>query len=308
MNRQHTFNRGLDQEFVYQLNEMYDQPGNWWRGLVDAQAEDEDLFIAIREEYLNIYYQGSSLLRLQRHGGRIVGKIHYKYLLHPQALGSDPYVKVEAIDGRACLPEEKSLFMKDLSDLANLKKAVRLYAKVEKTGVHEIIRANRRHVLDTEVGLSSESIDSAKYVDFAALEEDGKKIRIVFYEAKRFSDGRISAKGEADPPVICQIKDYEHLLEANREALICSYHRVCRNLAGLKGLTRGKYQTRQEMLQAIADEPKTLCIDTKPRLVVFGYDRDQQKGKWKEYREKLEKKLGKCRVLSKGSPRNIKLA
>ena len=40
------------------LNELYDQPDGWWRRLLD----DEELFLAVRDDYVNIYYLGCSLL------------------------------------------------------------------------------------------------------------------------------------------------------------------------------------------------------------------------------------------------------
>ena len=51
------FNRGLDSEFVNHLNGLYDEPDGWWRGFVD----DEELFLAIRENYVDIYYRGHCL-------------------------------------------------------------------------------------------------------------------------------------------------------------------------------------------------------------------------------------------------------
>ena len=59
---QTTFTRGLCAEFVEQLNALYDQPNSWWRTMVDA----EDLFLAVRENYVNIYYRGCSLLELPK--------------------------------------------------------------------------------------------------------------------------------------------------------------------------------------------------------------------------------------------------
>ena len=56
-----TFSRGLRVEFVEALNELYDQPGSWWRRLVD----DQGLFLAVRDNYVNVYWLGCSLLRLK---------------------------------------------------------------------------------------------------------------------------------------------------------------------------------------------------------------------------------------------------
>ena len=51
--KQPTFKRGLDPDFIEHLNEMYDS-GNWWRNLVD----NKELFLAIRDNSINIYYCG----------------------------------------------------------------------------------------------------------------------------------------------------------------------------------------------------------------------------------------------------------
>ena len=79
---QTNFRRGLDPEFVEKLNELYDQSDSWWRALVD----DDDLFLAVRYNYINVYYLGCSLLKLMWKKPTkmaIVGETHYKYLLKP---------------------------------------------------------------------------------------------------------------------------------------------------------------------------------------------------------------------------------
>ena len=58
MNASKSFNRGLKDEFVEALNREYEKDGGWWKKIVD----DPELFIGIREDYLNIYFHGSSLL------------------------------------------------------------------------------------------------------------------------------------------------------------------------------------------------------------------------------------------------------
>ena len=172
------FKRGLDPGFVEKLNEMYESC-SWWCELVN----DEDLFLAIRDNYINVYYRGNSLLKLERQGRRrnrtIVGKIHYKYLLQPR-VGESPYVKI--VDGKPCFQDTKSLFFESL-DIKKLKAAADPYAGPEKTGVYEIIRANR-NILDTEVGFST----PRSYVDFAALIETEQGVKIVFFEAKHFHE------------------------------------------------------------------------------------------------------------------------
>ena len=72
------FRRGLNDEFIKLLNEAYDK-GSWWRDILN----DHDLHIGIRNEYLNVYYQGNSLVLIKQGHGGLLGQTHYKYLLHP---------------------------------------------------------------------------------------------------------------------------------------------------------------------------------------------------------------------------------
>jgi hypothetical protein len=44
-------------------------------------------------------------------------------------------------------------------------------------------------------------------------------------------------------------------------------------------------------------------VSTRPRLVIFGFDEDQERGLvWKVHREKLRNALGEDRVLLRGNP------
>jgi hypothetical protein len=69
------FKRGISQPFVDRLNDEYDAEG-WWKAI----ADDRELFIAIRDGYINVYWKGNSLLKLWQAGNDLVGEIHYKYL------------------------------------------------------------------------------------------------------------------------------------------------------------------------------------------------------------------------------------
>lgn len=243
-----TFNCGLDNEFVEALNKEYAE-GGWWSRFV----HDKDVFLAIRENYVNIYRCGCSLLKLNWNSGTIVGEIHYKYLLRPYR--SNPYVKV--VDGKAALDGTKSWFLNDMSDIDNLKKAAKPYAKGEKAGVQDILDANS-NILDVEIAFGSRS-----RLDFAALRDSSEGVKIVFYEAKRFDN--------TGPEVVRQIESYSRKLEENEGAIIESYCRVCRNLLSLDGVAK-RYQNHHKMLEGIANGSRTPLIDKDPVLIVFGFD------------------------------------
>jgi len=64
-----TFDRGLDDEFAECLNTEYAR-GGWWRAFVD----DRKLFVAIRDNRLNVYYRGCSLAEIWCEKGAVVGR------------------------------------------------------------------------------------------------------------------------------------------------------------------------------------------------------------------------------------------
>ncbi len=300
---QTNFRRGLDQQFVEKLNELYDQSDSWWRALVN----DDDLFLAVRDNYVNIYYRGCSLLKLmwKEPTKTIVGETHYKYLLKPSLTGSD-YIKI--VDGQPESQQLEDMFTKNLADTDDLKKAAKPYAVPEKTGVHNIVLANP-NIVDLEIAFAASSSDeadkSAPRMDLAALKKTGRGFEIVFFEAKHFKNNKeLRARGDADPKVIGQIERYKNLLKEkdNRDAISDSYRLVCCNLRNLQGLAE-RHHERHEMLKGITED---LVVNVDPWLIVFGFDNDHLHGKhWKHHRDKLKDKLG-GRVLFKGASDNFR--
>lgn len=288
-----TFSRGLDSAFVAAFNEEYDK-GGWLCRLVD----DKEIFLAVRKQYVNFYYRGCSLLRLNCLNGAMVGQIHYKYLLSPD-YPEDSYVKLQ--NGRFKLPHDgREMFLRNFDCIDALKRAAKPYAGAEKAGVHNIVHANP-NVLDVEIAFETDGTGeagaSALRVDFAAIRDT----TIVLYEAKRFDDHKALRTGnDRDPNVVEQIRTYRDLLEANRDAIVTSYRLVCRNLLSLRGVAE-RHPERHAMLGDIANGSRRLELDPHPWLAVFGYDADQRSGKnWRRHREKLRRLLGE-RLLLKGS-------
>ena len=282
-----TFDRGLDKAFVQELNKQYDQDDGW-RGFVD----DSDLYLAIRGGYINIYYRGCSLLKWE--AGHPGWKIHYKYLVRPNV--KDPYVKVEG--GRPTfLENERRYFIQDVRDRKALKKAVVPFAGLEKTGVHDVIHAND-NILDVEVGLGKKD-----RVDLVALQGEGHRIALVFFEAKHFANPELRAKGQ--PRVVSQVRRYASMLRANRQAIAKSYRKVCENLVNLRGMPE-RHPERHAIMTRVVDRPQELYVDENPRLIVFGFDGDQKEGSyWQKHLQKLKNAIGENRVLLKGDSREF---
>jgi len=292
------FDRGINNpEFVEALKTW-----NHW----DEIVRDKELFIAIRTEYVSIYYQGCSLLKIEYKNGKLFSETHYKYLIRP--IWKNPYVSWKEdspnIQGRL----DKLTI--DKFDIDSLKKSSSWYAEAEKEGVHKILKSNG-NIVDVEIALSSEpeaEADSAERstknrpapdrIDFAAIRTNGGKPCIVFFEAKRFDNGDLKARN-GEPRVFDQIKRYETFIRNNQLRIEESYRAVCRNLVDLA-------PDRQDpLVKAVAASPGLLTVDSEVRLVVFGYDRDEDKGEvWNKHKMTLSGRLG-GRLLMRGDARNF---
>lgn len=293
-----TFNREIEERFVEKLNAEYER-GGWWRSIVS----DPDLFIAIREGYVNVYWNGNSLLKLILDGEGLVGETHYKYLLRNDV--PKPYVRVEG--GVVKLPDASALFHADLSDVAALKRAAAPYVGDEKAGVHQIVLSNP-NVVDVEVtfGLegNGEKAPATRRIDFAALRPTAAGAEIVFYEAKLFSNKEMRATGDTLPPVAGQIEGYRRLLVEHASSVERSYRKVCGNLATLHGV-RDRYAASLDLMRRLASGEAVLHVSEAVSLVVFGFDSDQRDGDvWKAHHTKLKTALGN-RLLLKGDPQKF---
>jgi len=278
--------------------------GGWWSNLVD----DDELFLAIRDDYINFYFRGCSVLKLSWLSKKkeITGEIHYKYLLKPSIKGS-PYIKFR--ESRLALREDlRSMFLDGLDDANELKRAVARYADAEKEGVHDVVmRSENPNVVDLEIAIRDDK--SSPRVDLAAVHEDTRQpgtVKLVFYEAKHFKNKELRSSTD-QIRVVDQMNNYSDLIINNHDALHASYRQVCCNLFSLEGVGRQNSE-RHRILRDIATESKELKIDDQPRLIAFGFDQDQQEGKnWKPHAAKLKNALGKERTLFAGEARNIRL-
>ncbi len=79
------FKKGLSDAFLTALEDLA-QKGGWWADVLG----DRDLVIAVRDESLNVYWQGQSLFRIGFKAGAITATTHPKYLIDPGLSGQVP--------------------------------------------------------------------------------------------------------------------------------------------------------------------------------------------------------------------------
>ena len=221
------FKRGIkNQAFIDALNELKKDPNSFWSKIVS----DKNLFIAIREEYINVYYKGNSICKLSFQQGSTIGETHYKYLVKPN---QNEYVKSEngGIDKKSM--NVYDYFMFSLSEIESIKKSSLPYAGDEKIGVHSII-TKKPNILDVEITFGKEDRETDR-IDFLSIKDS----KLVFYEAKHFSNKEI--RSQNTPPVLEQIKKYEVDLIHHKDEIIESYKLVLENLFAL-GIAENRIQ------------------------------------------------------------------
>lgn len=319
-----SFQRGLSPEFLSGLEQLTTAPeGQWWRDVLARR----DLVVAVRNEYLNVYYRGASVFLVQRQGSRFVPLTHAKYLARRQ----QGLVALQP-DGRFGLEPTAALWpaYEGAQTLDEMVRAAADLAGPEKIGVHALVLASP-HVVDVEVSLEGAGADAAETdtrtdgltlaaeqeagagansntalppssgslprrqdrLDVAALEERDGAVRLTFFEAKHFANPELRAGPTRTPPVAEQIARYRQTLTHHAPAIAQSYRAVCQAIARIDAMrqqvqgTKG-VSTLDPLIARVANESLLPEVDIQPRLVVFGFDQDQRDGEvWSRHRDRL---------------------
>jgi hypothetical protein len=288
------FDREISPEMTKALDLEYEN-GGWWREL----ADHDDMLIAIRNKYLNVYCNGCNIAKVEYKNNNLTASIHYKYLLKKEI--KKPYI--ECKDGQFEIASHADLFISSFKAIKDIKYSTKVYGGIEKTGVHQIIRSNL-NVVDTEIAFSAiDSENKNSRIDFCAIQEEDGKLILRFFEAKDYSNNELKTQ-EGDAKVIAQLTRYQNLLTQQNDAILTAYKKLIRAASEING--------RKILGKDWATHPRidSLELDHKPSLVVFGFDDDQKNGDvFKKHMKKLSDTLDTLeykRLLLKGDAKEFK--
>jgi hypothetical protein len=280
--------------------------GGWF---ADVLA-DSRLILGIRNNYLNVYWRGQSLFKIEWAAGK---DVPLKFSTHPKYLLDPALSNAVRFDGSDFKIGTLTPLIKEYAGaktLARMKRAAELYCGDEKRGVHQVVLANP-NVIDTEIAFVCDGMDEdnpfAPRMDLACLEEVDSSIRLRFWEAKLFVNRELFAEGDKEAPVVGQIRDYRILVEKHRAEIIKSYQFVAQNLAGIASWGASPREVGP-LIKRVADG-ETLVIDDVPivGLIVYGYDDAQGKSeRWKSHLDKLTRDEN-TPVRCAGDAKNIRL-
>ncbi|MYF46724.1 MAG: hypothetical protein F4073_07590 [Rhodobacteraceae bacterium] len=269
--------RGLSGKFIDVFNQTLKQK-EWLRKLVD----DEDIFCFIRDEYINFYYLGCSILKLELDNTQwLTGKTHYKYLLNP-ILEKTKYFKI-INSGEYDIKEFPNPKLQNIHEIKSLKDSTIPHAKPEKVESHEIIKKNL-NIIDIEIAVGRRS-----FIDLAAIKKSGEGAEVTFYEVKLLKN-----KDLRNGRIYGQMQKYSNWIKENRKQLTEIYLKVCKNSIELERVSKSQFSdSTRELIKRIANNDIKLSINPEPELIVTGIDQNKKNDdKWKPYQEELAKKFG----------------
>jgi hypothetical protein len=310
------FKRGLDEDFMAQLEPLAHQPG-WFKDVLG----DRDLVLGIRDNSLAIYWRGCRLFHVERRtGGALKVSTHPKYLVDPD-LRREVVLSDTIFETGEASALIKAYVEQGSATLKRMKRAASRYALPEKEGVHAIVCRNPRNpdVVDTEIAFRQQDEDNGhnnssrlQRLDIASFERVNNRIFLRFWEAKCYTNSELFATSDK-PKVDYQIEHYKGILTKHRDQILLSYEKVSANL--VKMADWAKRGSEVGTLVREVSQYGRLAMDDEPvvGLVIFGFDEDQKNGKNFSARIGTAANKGKLRtsiwpLIAVGDARNARLA
>jgi len=221
--------------------------------------EEEAVFPAIRRGRIDFYHKGGKLFSY-----RDTFYTHKKYASLIKFAGD--YISESELRKKA------EVITSFFEGYEQIKENCSLYSGVEARGVSRLYHKypftkNDLDIvlLDIEISFRANSEErSQDRIDLLLLNKKTQQLR--FYEAKHYSNSDLWTVERSRPEAVSQIERYQEQIEKKDSEILSEYSRYVRIVNNL----------------FTCDLPEPQSIDRKVTLLVFGYDRDQQKGRMQD--------------------------
>ena len=231
--------------------------------------KDGEVFPAIRNGVIDFYHKGGRLFSYDKDGFKTHIKYASVYQEHPEA-----YI-TESMLGK----------LKQIQNFTDgykrIKENCSLYSGVEAQGVSKIYenysfarsKSINSSVVVLDIEVSFEAIEEDRLQDrIDVLLFEKEKKRLIFCEAKHFSNSEIWSEKTENIKVLKQIGRYNGQIKDKEDQIIEAYNNYTKIV--------------KDLFQTALPEPEKICPIVP--LVIFGFDRDQLKGRFKElFKEKI---------------------
>ena len=225
-----------------------------WSNKIEHDCKEQKVFLAIRDNRIDLYHKGGKLFTYDRNGF----KTHLKYASVISSNGKDYLTEAELSDYKLASDFE--------SNYLRIKENCSNYSRIEASGVSEIYHKHSylsdSNVVVLDIEISFESLkqkNNQDRIDILLFNKESKTLQ--FVEAKHFSNNDIWSR--TTPKVIGQIKRYESQLSKRKNKILSEYINYIKVINGIFNIA--------------LPEPEEL--DTNVTLLIFGFDKDQKNGR-----------------------------
>jgi len=245
--------RGLEKTIESNLRKS-----NLWTHKIKNDCKAQNVFLAIRNNQVDLYHKGGRLFCFDGNGF----KTHLKYASVIIANGKD-YLTESELSGYRLASDFETNYQRIKENCSN-------YSRIEASGVSDLYHkhsylSDRNDVVVLDIEVSFESLNEKNKqdrIDILLYNKDSKTLQ--FIEAKHYSNKEIWSK--TTPEVISQIKRYESQIAKRKPKILLEYSEYVRILNRIFNIT--------------LPEPKD--IEDKVALLIFGFDNDQRDGRLKK--------------------------
>lgn len=206
--------------------ELKKQNPVWWSLL----CNDKEVYIHIRKDnYINAYYYGGSIIKLEYKRGEFVGETHHKYYeeLLPNSNPKKTYLRIDLYRfDKATLEHIKKKISEEYSERKVKKENSEMEDQEEYSEKYiqgEMI-INNPNIIDSEFQFNLDTEADKLRIDLTELSNG----TLTFNELKLITDSRLSISDKSsnntkikktEPDIIGQMKKYNNFIANNRSEI-----------------------------------------------------------------------------------------
>jgi hypothetical protein len=243
--------------------ELKKQNPEWWSLL----CNDKEVYIHIRKDnYINAYYYGGSIIKLEYKRGEFVGETHHKYYeeLLPNSNPKKTYLRIDLNKfDKATLEHIKKKISEEYSERSMKKEGSEMEEQTEFSEKYiqgEMI-INNPNIIDSEFQFNLDTEADKLRIDLTELSNG----TLTFNELKLITDSRLSISDKTsnntiikktEPEIIGQMKKYNNFI-ANNHSEIETYYKKLLEIRESLGLNVG-----DSKLINVNEKAKLTIVDT----------------------------------------------
>lgn len=246
-----SFERKLEQQIIDELTK-----NDLWNEKLKIDCQNQQVFMAIRNNTIGFYHKGGRIFNFDRNGF----KTHIKYASVIDNSEKN-YLTEKELSSNILITDFKKNYCR-------IKENCSLYSGIEAQGVSDIYHTysyfSNENIVVLDAEISFEALDKTTgkkqdRIDFLLF--DKKSLTLKFVEAKHYSNKEIWSNTR--PKVIGQIIKYEDQIKNNIKDIIPAYKKYIEAINSIFNLSL----------------PFPVKVEKEVALLIFGFDKDQKKGR-----------------------------